>query len=877
MFAETHSFAVIAVGLAIAAAISTCLADEGVGSFRGFPPAEPTFVFANKKPFIALDRGQPVSGALHLPKPVSPKGLVVTARVTDSFGRVLWDERLAGPTGDKPVDSIGVSVQVPAVIAQRHFLALTVRAADSTTYTTRNEFLYRLPKQWDDYLPTIWMRHNPKRIGYLREMYLAGSHWFNAQPGVPDHYIDQNYRYYVEGGSKSIYSPYHLFINEQVGWYFNRARDAFRKDRTNLRNLERNPCLNNPIIHREIGRIYSEPARQHRDYRPLFYTVADEPGIANQAAAFDFCHSPHCRKAFVAWLKKRYGTLEAVNAQWGTSYAKWDLVRGGLTDEAFAAADDNFSAWCDHKEFMDDVLCEAYVRAKKAMRKHDPDGRFGMGGGQGPIAVGGWDWWKICQIFEVHEAYYIGNNYELIRSFQPDAICYHASFGDDDAERHLIWYLFIHGDRGLLIWDDGSKYVDDQGNYSKRAKDFTGLYKELSDGIGKLRIASKRTDDPIALYHSQANLRVHWVLDVRPAGDKWVDRNSWNERRESRYFRLRESWVKLIEDNGLQYRFLCPPQVAAGALKPYDPKTGEGFKVLVLPEILALSAEEAKAIRAFVAAGGTVIADKMPGTFDARGKRLGASPLAGMFDDASGRAVLLDKDMLPYYHQRLYPAGHKRSDDSLKQLVGGLLTAAVGDDRITPVVVGADGKPVTGVEVTVWKNGRGQLIAIHRNPQIRVNELGPQEYKKNTKFETPVKLTVKLPYAVAWFDVRGGKKLEPDFETTVTLQPFEPVILSAFHELPGLPEVSVEAGAIRIAPAQPCDFATQVYHLDFIGPDGKERLVYRMNVKVPREGGTVPLPVALNDQPGVWKVRVREVSTAATVEATFEVTPHAKS
>ena len=61
-------------------------------------------------------------------------------------------------------------------------------------------------------------------------------------------------------------------------------------------------------------------------------------------------------------------------------------------------------------------------QAVRIYRANDPDGRLGMAGGQGPQATGGWDFWKLCQVFDAHETYYIGNNYELMRSFDDDFI-----------------------------------------------------------------------------------------------------------------------------------------------------------------------------------------------------------------------------------------------------------------------------------------------------------------------------------------------------------------------------------------------------------------------------------------------------------------------
>ena len=844
---------------------------SGVGTFLGVSPADARIDFdGDFWTTPAFERSDALRGVVHLPKPVARDGTTVTMRVSDSMGRLLIETTEAAPGGVQPMTKVPFELVVPRVLAQCHALSVAVKTADGQVLAASADFILRPPVEWDDYLCTIWHRHNAKRLPYLQAMYLSGSQWSGNSSSPPMQFIERNYRYYVEAGVDWAVSAYHVWMPDRPKtYYFNLVREAFMADRTDFRVLERNPCMSNHVIRGQLRWKFVHEARMHRDFRPLYYTVADEPGLGNQAAPFDFCYSPHCKAGFREWLQARYPSLEALNAQWDSSYASWDDVRGATTDEMVARTDDNFSAWCDHKDFMDDVLIGAYAYAGEAVKSHDPVARFGIGGAQGPAAVGGWDFWKLCQAFDVIEAYYIGNNYELMRSFKPELIPFHCSFGGTDAERHLIWYLFTHGDGGLLIWDDDSSYVNDEGQYSDRAKAFTPLYKELTGGVGKLRIASKRTDDPIALMHSQANLRVHWALEAKPLGKDWIKRNSSSERVQSRYFRLRESWVKLIEDNALQYRFFAPAQIDDGQLQPYDADTGQGFKVLVLPEVFALSDANVTAVRAFVEGGGTVIADAMPATFDAHGKRRASSPLADLFESgAGGRAILLGRDMLPYYEQRLMPGSGEKE---LKDVVGGRLRGVLGADRVTPLVVGQDGQCVTGVETTVWRNGQAEMISIHRNPQLRVHELGPQEYKSNAKFETPVQLTVRRAAPTYWYNVRTGEPLGPRDEVSLTLAPFEPTVLMALPAAAKPFDVAVGEAAITITPAQPCALAKPTYHLDFVGPDSKERLVYRTNVVVGPEGGQVDLPVALNDMPGQWTLRVREVATGLARDVPFTV------
>ena len=163
-----------------------------------------------------------------------------------------------------------------------------------------------------------------------------------------------------------------------------------------------------------------------------------------------------------------------------------------------------------------------------------------------------------------------------------------------------------------------------------------------------------------------------------------------------------------------------------------------------------------------------------------------------------------------------------------------------------------------------------QLISLHRNPQLRVHELGPQEYKKNEKFEVPVELIVKVGETRAWYDVRSGRKLEPGKQAKVVLEPFEPVILASLPlEAPPF-AAQVSGDEIRITPGQPCGLKTAVYHLAFLGPDGKERLLYRTNVSVAPKGSVLPLPLAMNDDQGTWTLEVREVATGATQRVLFD-------
>src|SRR5207245_2794335 len=180
---------------------------------------------------------------------------------------------------------------------------------------------------------------------------------------------------------------------------------------------------------------------------------------------------------------------------------------------------------------------------------------------------------------------------------------------------------------------------------------------ELTSGNVAHLINGERQADPIAIHYSQPSLRIEWLLEQRPKGEAWVQRSSGTEEGSDFQF-LRESWCRLIEDLGLQYRFVAYDQVEDGEL------LRGGYRVLVLPRSTAISKAEADAMLRFVEQGGVLIADGEPGVFDEHGRKLPRPLLADLFSGphngpvterafGQGKATFLSGGMLNYYRDRL--------------------------------------------------------------------------------------------------------------------------------------------------------------------------------------------------------------------------------
>lgn len=118
----------------------------------------------------------------------------------------------------------------------------------------------------------------------------------------------------------------------------------------------RTPCYSDPAHWAKVRRIIGDTARnQHYAYYNVRnHYLADEAFLGSTV-----CYSPHCLKEFRTWLEKSYGSLAALNASWGTSFARWDEVTPCLLKEI--QTPDNLSRWLDHKMFMAEVYAREWV------------------------------------------------------------------------------------------------------------------------------------------------------------------------------------------------------------------------------------------------------------------------------------------------------------------------------------------------------------------------------------------------------------------------------------------------------------------------------------------------------------------------------------
>ena len=321
--------------------------------------------------------------------------------------------------------------------------------------------------------------------------------------------------------------------------------------------------------------------------------------------------------AFPAWLAEVYGGQAPQYKEWisyehiRTKLAGWDVasfdVSQLMNQWAF-----NDSHW---NNFIGDLV--AYANSVDAAVP------CGYVGGQCPNAFGGYDYAKLMRKVQYLEAYDMAGSQAIVRSLNPSntlpTVTTFFYKGTADAVWQ-VWYYLAQGNRGHIAWVEN--WFD--GKTPKPwLKELAATYKEAGDVIGPLMRGAQFRHDGVALYYSHASIQLGWMLDAVAHRQTWVNRNNDHFLGSSHLNRM--AWMQMLRDEGIQFTWLDYASVIQEGIPAH-------VKVLVLPHTLCLSDAEARRIRTFCEAGGTVIADYLPGVWDQHGKgRAAGGALDSMF------------------------------------------------------------------------------------------------------------------------------------------------------------------------------------------------------------------------------------------------------
>ena len=551
------------------------------------------------------------------------------------------------------------------------------------------------------------------------------------------------------------------------------------KDARDEAGFVREYCFDDPqwsaSAREEVERI----VKRNAPNAPLLYDIRDEISVTMSANPFDYDFDPRALSGFRAWLKTRYASLDALDAEWDTKFAAWDEVKpfttdriknrmasgsplpsgatnwSALKDAAFDAAKPllplarwNFAPWCDHRTYMDISLAASLADLRRAAHAIDAATPVGIEGTQMPSAFGGYDLWRLSRVIDWVEAYDIGDARAIFGSFMPGKLVF-ATVGEKDARaaRRRLWHLLLQGDRGCFVWwsDDCIDVKSDDYALTPRAKELAPVFAELRSPLAQLFLRAEREIDPVAIHYSQASIQVAWLLDSAVDGATWLRRFSSYEAEHGDHARVRSECVKRIVDAGYTPRFVSSAEIETGELKDE--------RRLVLPCSYALSDEEVSAIRAFTRSPGCEV--------DASRRRAN-----GAFDE-HGRMRSPDS----------FPLREESSARELSSMSAAELRADFRRDIPLTVEVPVESE----VRVQRYRLGDARLVALERNIGYAMGEdLRQRAVAK--RLEESVKFDARLASKAHVYDLRSRRYLGFTDSVPVALDPWQPTLLALTRE-----------------------------------------------------------------------------------------------
>ena len=582
--------------------------------------------------------------------------------------------------------------------------------------------------------------------------------------------------------------------------------------------------------------------------QPLGYSLMDEWVLGTEQARTDYSDS--AVNAFRTWIRERYPDLVALNAEWGTRFARWDDVVPAQVEQARKGIDLknpdwsklNLAPFVDYRLFMDTVGPTAFAQFAETIRTVDPLAKVGLCGTESNSTWFGHDWFHLCRAIDFICGYgdastmpniargMRGLQRELQRSFRsPGALLscwvgYHASpFYRDQALK-----LLLHDFHGIAYFSGEPRayadfpYLDYDFTLSRRALDGGAGVRELRRGLDQLVWHSTRGNSGVAVLLSQPSLHVATALDRH---GQWGDRCV--------------AMTQAVEDAGLQYEFVAPEQVEKGVLKQ------RAYRVLLMPGATCLSDAERAAVRAFAASGAGVVYDRRPGVLDGHGKSRSGVPLL------SGKNVV---------ELAGFPSKREANATVMRRTL-----ARFG--VVSPVTVKHDAKTLLPTEIIVYRNGDQRLVSVQTD-QVSWDKAKPIA-------------TIVLPVRGYVYDVRTGRALG---RTQTVRAALDPMHILLYAVLPyQVRAVDVKAGsspvkpgnwvAVRLAVQAQGNVGTHFLRVALRGPDGRDRPAFARTVRAPAGRVSTTLHFALNDPPGVWQVTARDAATGVTGTGTVEVRP----
>lgn len=658
----------------------------------------------------------------------------------------------------------------------------------------------------------------------------------------------------------------------------------------------RQPCFNDPAYRAASMSLLREEALTYWAGGSGIYSLGAGNSLGLGAA--NVCQCDHCLADFRAALRQIYKQPAALGAAWGTPILSWDDARP--LDPSAVRATGRFAPYLDFCAYRDGVFTRFHAAAREEVCVVDRQGLVGFRALEDGNPYHGYVWSDLLKALDFiavapMPGVLVSPTIEKIRSYQRPGQVNALVFGDiypfrnESLARWAPWHAALRGFSFLWLAQpfgsaDGNVphgMLSPDGQPQTQLTALAEAARPLRDGIGALLLRAKRPDADILILDSRPSRHLN---DVDPRfGAGTLDAEA-----------AFAAWFEML---GFTYDFIDRSRLIAGGLSAH--------RVLVLPMSRAMDEAEAVAVRQFVLEGGAVIADIAPAGYDVHGIPWSNPPLDALFGmarDGAPRPITLRRAALDDKELDLFPGALPRvhSDANIRENGAVSRGDGFGDapSRLWLYREHAKGftclfnhtiappNPGATQEEDGWRNALGELLtqagcrtvlepyaatsfpghaARFQFGEAEILALLPDPGLE----DRAIKWRLPFPKRARVYDMIQGTLLSRPARNTVRLRSGAIALFAVLpYEVKGISIVAPE----RVAAGRRLNVAFSIrtdgplpgrhlIRLELLDADGAALPHYARNIVCETGDGTMYMPLAINEVPGRYQLRARDVIT----------------
>ena len=577
--------------------------------------------------------------------------------------------------------------------------------------------------------------------------------------------------------------------------------------------LQRTPCMHDEAHFKKTVADMKERFSRLKGFSPVSYDFDDESSLSKWGNPYDFCYGPLTMKAFRQELKKRYVTLDKLNASWGTAFADWEKVLPMTTEEirTFAAKSKNYAAWAEFREFMDAAYSAWHSAIAAEARKAGIKVPLDISGTSKGNAFNGFNWYRWSKFIDQASLYHGADEEELMRSFAKSGFRATPWFGYgqfDSSHEYRLWCDALLFRQGGASYYSSWSMLRPEYTLDEAPKKFERATRDLRQGCGELLKLSKPVQPDVLIHFSQPSVYAFSA-----------------EERLPEFVGSRSGWIRLLTDCGLSFDFIAYAEIEEGKLQNHPCKT------LILPSSVALSPKEAAEISRFIRRGGRVIASGTPGAMNEKSTLL-------------ARPLLADAPVIKVDDPGNYPFSprekvHRAKISTHLPSPGTAFSGDMSRTRLFAYHLGEKGK-LYGILREADAQGKG-------------------------------KITLKSADSRFWYDVRRSRLLGRGRELPLEIVPAKAVMIASLKTQLPRPLLSLKQSERKIfwQISLPKCSETTVFNVEVLTPAGEVYELYSLLAPAPGGKAQGCFRPALNDPKGEWRVRCTDRISGLKTEKSF--------